>query len=39
VDFPALFEALRDAEYDGWISGEYTPGPSTTSTLNWIKLL
>ena len=39
VDFPALFAALRMAEYSGWISGEYTPGPSTEATLDWMNLL
>lgn len=39
VDFPALFAALREDGYDGWISGEYTPGPSTQTTLGWMKQL
>jgi len=39
VDFPGLFTAMRDAGYDGWVSGEYTPGRATEDTLNWIKLL
>lgn len=39
VDFPALFAAMRKAGYSGWISGEYTPGPETNATLDWMKLL
>ncbi|WP_299027035.1 TIM barrel protein [uncultured Sulfitobacter sp.] len=39
VDFPALFDTMRAAGYTGWISGEYTPGPSTEATLDWMKLL
>jgi hydroxypyruvate isomerase len=39
VDFSRLFEAMRAHGYDGWVSGEYTPGPSTEMTLDWRKLL
>ncbi len=39
VDFPALFAALRAAQYSGWVSGEYTPAGSTQSTLKWMSLL
>jgi hydroxypyruvate isomerase len=39
VDFSALFDTLRNHDYDGWVSGEYTPGPSTEATLDWMKLL
>jgi len=39
VDFAALFEAMRAAKYSGWISGEYTPGPSTEATLGWMTQL
>lgn len=39
VDFEALFTAMREAGYAGWVSGEYTPGPSTNETLDWMKLL
>ncbi len=35
VDFETLFETLRETGYDGWISGEYTPGGSTDATLGW----
>jgi hydroxypyruvate isomerase len=39
VDFAALFAALRSAHYDGWISGEYTPGSATEPTLEWMNQL
>ncbi|WP_298859229.1 TIM barrel protein [uncultured Sulfitobacter sp.] len=39
VDFPALFAEMRDFGYDGWVSGEYTPGPSTKDTFGWMKML
>jgi 2-dehydrotetronate isomerase len=34
-----LFTAMAGAGYDGWISGEYTPGPKTEDSLNWMKML
>jgi hydroxypyruvate isomerase len=39
VDFPVLFETMRDTAYQGWISAEYTPSPSTEATLGWMKQL
>lgn len=39
VDFAALFDGLRAHGYDGWVSGEYTPGGPTDDTLEWKKLL
>lgn len=36
IDYPAFFRALRDAEYDGWISAEYQPAGRTESGLGWI---
>jgi len=30
---------MRAAGYDGWISGEYTPGGATEATLGWRDLL
>ncbi|MEH6644432.1 hydroxypyruvate isomerase family protein [Sulfitobacter sp.] len=39
VDFEALFAAMREEGYASWVSGEYTPGPSTNTTLDWMKLL
>ena len=39
VDFAGLFTAMAGAGYDGWISGEYNPGPKTEDSLNWMKML
>lgn len=39
VDFAALFGAMRDGGYDGWVSGEYTPGPDTGATLDWMRMV
>ena len=39
VDFPALFAAIRDSRYDGWISGEYNPDKATESSLGWMSAL
>lgn len=39
VDFAALFEVMRGAEYAGWVSGEYTPGSDTVATLDWMRML
>lgn len=39
VDFAALFAQMRGGGYDGWVSGEYMPGPSTDATLGWMDLL
>ncbi|MGJ8544040.1 MAG: hydroxypyruvate isomerase family protein [Sulfitobacter sp.] len=39
VDFPALFEAMRRADYQGWVSGEYHPGMATEDSLTWKTLL
>lgn len=39
VDFAELFNTLKDAGYEGWVSGEYTPNGSTEATLDWLKML
>lgn len=39
VDFAALFDTLRAHDYNGWISGEYTPGGATEATLGWMEML
>lgn len=39
VDFAALFAEMRAGGYGGWVSGEYTPGPSTKDTLGWMQML
>ncbi len=38
VDFTALFNAIRNSGYDGWISAEYHPGDQPTEkSLRWMK--
>lgn len=37
VDFPALLDAMKTAQYVGWVSGEYHPGAKTEKTLDWMK--
>lgn len=39
VNFAALFSEMRASGYDGWVSGEYTPGTSTKDTLGWMEML
>ncbi len=36
IDFPALFAAIGDSGYDGWISGEYNPPGRTEDSLKWM---
>ena len=38
VDFDGLFAALR-AGYDGFVSGEYSPGGPTERSLGWVTAL
>ena len=38
VDFPALFAAMAETGYDGWVSGEYHPRTRTEHTLDWMAL-
>lgn len=35
-DFPAFFDALDAAGYDGWVSGEYHPAGATGDGLAWM---
>ena len=35
-DFAALFAAIDDSGYDGWVSAEYHPGMKTEKTLDWM---
>ena len=36
VDFEALFQAIEDSGYEGWISAEYNPStPRTEMSLGW----
>ncbi|WP_424831920.1 hydroxypyruvate isomerase family protein [Ruegeria sp.] len=38
TDFQALFDAMDDSGYAGWVSAEYTPSlPRTIDTLGWIR--
>ena len=36
VNFAALFAAVEQAGYDGWISAEYTPAGPTEKSLGWM---
>lgn len=37
IDFPALFDGIREQGYDGWISAEYKPDEALTEkTLCWM---
>lgn len=38
TDFPALFAAIDDSGYDGWVSAEYTPSTRRTdASLHWMR--
>lgn len=37
IDFRALFAAIDNSGYAGWVSAEYHPGTRTEKTLNWMK--
>ena len=40
VDFAALFAAIRDSGYDGWISAEYNPTTKRTEqSLDWMPMV
>lgn len=39
VDFAALFMAMREAGYSGYVSGEYHPGGETERSLAWLQML
>ncbi|WP_116918853.1 hydroxypyruvate isomerase [Tamilnaduibacter salinus] len=36
VAFPAVFRALDEMGYDGWVSAEYRPTGSTLDSLDWL---
>ncbi|EEE38171.1 hydroxypyruvate isomerase [Rhodobacteraceae bacterium KLH11] len=38
MDFPALFTAIENSGYSGWVSAEYTPStPRTEASLGWMR--
>jgi hydroxypyruvate isomerase len=39
IDFAALFAALEQRGYAGWIGCEYRPSGSTVASLDWFKQL
>ena len=40
LDFDALFAAIDDSGYQGWVSAEYTPStPRTEDSLRWMRAL
>lgn len=36
VDFAAVFGAIRDSDYDGWVGAEYFPTNGTDNSLGWM---
>lgn len=39
VPFDAVFDAIQQSGYVGWVGAEYHPSRKTSSTLNWFRLL
>lgn len=37
IDFDSVFEALQQANYNGWIGCEYTPSTTTGNSLDWLR--
>ena len=37
VDFGSVFEALRNANYRGWVGCEYIPSTTTEKSLDWLR--
>ncbi|MEM8728690.1 MAG: TIM barrel protein [Pseudomonadota bacterium] len=37
IDFPALFAAIDESGYSGWVSAEYKPDGRTEKSLGWFK--
>lgn len=37
IDFNAVFNAIEDITYDGWVSAEYKPSDTTEKSLVWYK--
>ncbi len=38
IDFDAVFKAIDDSSYNGWIGAEYQPTNTTASTLGWLNI-
>ncbi len=38
IDYVALFAAMREGGYAGWVSGEYAPDGATAKSLAWMSL-
>ena len=36
IDFDSVFEALREANYGGWVGCEYIPSTTTEKSLDWL---
>jgi hydroxypyruvate isomerase len=36
VDWPALYAAIRDSGYDGYVSAEYHPATESRAGLRWL---
>jgi hydroxypyruvate isomerase len=39
IDFPAVFNAIEAAGYDGWLGAEYLPSRPTVETFGWMRTL
>jgi hydroxypyruvate isomerase len=39
LDFKAIFAAIENSGYKGWLAAEYKPTKHTTNTLNWMQEL
>jgi len=37
IDFDSVFEALRTANYRGWVGCEYIPSTTTEKSLDWLR--
>lgn len=37
MDYAALFSAIEQSGYDGWVSAEYQPAATTSAGLGWIE--
>jgi hydroxypyruvate isomerase len=37
LDFAAIFRAIRDSSYQGWVGAEYHPAGATLASLSWMR--